>query len=760
MSKHRWRNAAFLGCFVLSILLIFLLISAPAPHLSFEYRGETIEISADRAWVWQPGGCLQVSWILDDTRTIHIEGIERTESGAEQFCPAINRSSPRIELTDYIRDVYRSYELNTYYLPDFLLNLAGVVGLALFGVIALYYLWTNDPQKRPSFSVISLAFIALILCIALLRLSGLELTIVGVLATLRNLFTKPIWQYLGAILAACLYLALGLHSLRLGWKYRRFTDFVVLGGFLVFVLLLYAPFGFATIGHWEEWHSRVFLEGTSWRHWDNEFTSRFWILVPHALAYAISSETFHGFNLVYALILWGRMVLLYGILRQLSVRSLFAFLITMLFAVYPVDSGLMSLRSLPLQFSFLSLLTAVYLILHHFNDPKRLYQVGVWVSLLMCVGAYESGYTLIFFTPFLWWYLRRKRGWMNLRLTASWYLIPAFKVMLLSLILFAGRGFYRSNSINVGQDLPSSSFVRATFEDVVEVYWQTFAVGWHNAVDALGSNSRLPLALAMLALTAAIAFLLGKGKDGDWAPSRKQYYSSLLIGLLLILPSIGVLIWIDEYSRDLWRLYTFVPIPAALVAFSLVGLLTTRIAKDRQRNATIVVLCLLLMLPAVSRLVAQHEHFVASANRKSRILTDMVTLAPRYDPSSQVVLFSKMTRESLQDLQVRELSTGMLHNAIYLLYEGNGPRSVHFCNNAGGCFPSFDGFLQLRLDEETDYSKIVFFLLHEDLTVELLRDFPTELIGIVTDKYDVDRLIDSSAPLPPRAFTMLGLATQ
>ena len=150
----------------------------------------------------------RLAGILDGAQAIHIEGIERIESGAEQFCPAINRSSPRIELTDYFRDVYRSYELDTYYLPDFLLNLAGVAGLAFFGVIAFYYLWTNDPQKRPSFRVIALAFIALILCIALLRLSGLELTIVGVLATLRNLFQQRelaiLWRCIGgnAICAA------------------------------------------------------------------------------------------------------------------------------------------------------------------------------------------------------------------------------------------------------------------------------------------------------------------------------------------------------------------------------------------------------------------------------------------------------------------------------------------------------------------------------------------------------------------------------
>ncbi len=534
---------------------------------------------------------------------------------------------------------------------------------------------------------------------------------------------------------------------------------MVLGGFLIFILLLYGPHGFATIGHWEEWHSRVYLEGLPWRLWDNELTSRFSSLVPHALAHLISSESFYGFNWEYALFLWGRMVLFYGILRQLSVRSLFAFLITMLFAVYPVDSGLMSLRSLGIQFSLLSLLTAVYLSLHYLKEPKRQCLIGIWLALLLCVGVYESGYALILIVPLLWWNQRRRISWMNLNFTVIWYLFPVFKLAYMSLLFFAGRAFYRSNYVYRGNEISSEGLFSKTFDNLLNVYWQSFVNGWVDALSSMWRNQWLPLTFLTLVMIGFIALYLWRKNGDNYVPSGKQIRFSLLGGLLLIMPSVGVLIWLENYSRDLWRLYTYVPVPAAIVVFSLVGLLTTRIAKARHRNAVIVVLCLLLMLPAVSRLVAQHEHFVASANRKARVLAQMVTWAPHYDPSAQVVLLSEMTRESLQDLQVGELSTGMLHNALYVMYEGNGPYSVHFCN-VDGCYPRFDGFPQLRLDEDTDYSKIVFFLLHEDLTVELLRDFPTELIGIVTDKYDVDRLIDSSAPLPPRAFTMLGLATQ
>ena len=174
--------------------------------------------------------------------------------------------------------------------------------------------------------------------------------------------------------------------------------------------------------------------------------------------------------------------MLYGILRQLSARSLFAFLITMLFAVYPVDSGLMSLRSLGMQFSFLSLLTAAYLSLHYLKEPKRRCLIGIWLALLLCVGIVESGYVLILVLPLLWWYRQRQSTWRNLNLTVIWYLFPAFKLAYMSLLFFAGRAFYRSNYVYRGNEISFEGLFSTTFENLFNVYWQSFVNGW---VDAL-----------------------------------------------------------------------------------------------------------------------------------------------------------------------------------------------------------------------------------------------------------------------------------
>ena len=153
-----------------------------------------------------------------------------------------------------------------------------------------------------------------------------------------------------------------IEMVRRGIKHRATTDFVAISGFFLFLCLLFLPFGFESIGHWEEWVVRAFLEGRPSK-LGVEVVSRFWVLVPHTFAAVISPGSFAGFHLVNFFMFWGKMALLYGVLRHFRFSPYIAFLCTMLFLVYPVNSGLMSLRSFSMSFSKLSLLAAVYLAL-------------------------------------------------------------------------------------------------------------------------------------------------------------------------------------------------------------------------------------------------------------------------------------------------------------------------------------------------------------------------------------------------------------
>ena len=105
---------------------------------------------------------------------------------------------------------------------------------------------------------------------------------------------------------------------------------------------------------------------------------------------------------------------------------------------------------------------------------------------------------------------------------------------------------------------------------------------------------------------------------------------------------------------------------------------------------------------------------------------------------------------------IRELKRAMLDAAFYVLYQDGHPRSAVSCSIDDYCHVHDTAMGEFRLIDAADYSKIVFFRLHDDLTVELLRDLPPELSSAQNDSYDPDLgLIDTSAPLPPRAITML-----
>ena len=746
-------NIVLTGSVLLLLLTTIMAIwLSPPPRLVVEYQDQTIDISADRAWTLFPGDCLLIGWEVRGEQSIYIEGIERHEPGSEEFCPAIFAPSPKIELTDHLGGEYRSYSLSNQHLPDFLANLFGVALLPFFGLLALYYIWQNDPEKRPAFRAIFIATVALLLCVALFRLTGKAVTIVGVLSYLRDLFVDVRWTYFGALLAVILYVPLLMHATWLGYRNRRVADFVVVGGFLIFVGLLYLPFGFGTIGHWEEWFGRSYLEGFEWRRVYTELSHRYWYLVPHLTATFLSSETFHGFNAVFASILWGKLVLFYGILRQLNVRYLHAFMITVLFAVYPVDAGLMYLRSITLQFSAITLLTAIYLILAYMKKQTRRYLAGIWLALALSVGGYEAQYMLIAALPLVWWLSGRELNWRKMNLSAIWYLLPVLKIVYMLLILATQRAFYRSNYVYRGEGIRLEGLILRTIDNLIEVYWQTFANGWSEALTALGRNMYLPLTLIMLALIGAIAWFLWSSNDGAWIPSTSQIKYSFVIGLLLILPSVGVLIWIDHYSRELWRLYLNVPGPAAIALYSLLALLVTPIHKRRLRNAILFLLCLLLTLPAISRLVLQHEYYVNSANNKRRVLEQIVQLAPELESETRVLVLSQMSDEEFQQKHIEEMKSNMIGYAMYVLYGKNSSGRGSLCTSVSACYPlrDWDGYLEHTM----------VFLLDEDLKLELLSD-PGKYIKAFEDlNYDVTKLYNPDAPLPSRAVSMLGISSQ
>ena len=761
----RTLKGILLACLFLAVFAVLALamLNKPAPWVETEFGGATVQISADRAWFSAPGDCVTIQWEVEGIKSIYIDSEGMPGWGEMPFCPtasAVNILEIGITAQDGTR---RIFQFDIVYLPNFIVYLLGFVGIASTVALALYYVWNYHldnpfPLRRMLIAVLGLTLVG--------GLNGLSSgnLITDALSLLRILFAHPYWHLFGIILSGIIYLPLIVQTARRNLKSKSISDLIVIGGFLLFVFLLYLPFGFESIGHWEEWVVHAYLDGKPAWKIEKELFIRFWAMAPHTLAYLIDSESFLGYHLVNFLMFWGKLVLLYGILRQLKLPRLYAFLTTMLFMVYPVNSGLMSLRSLPMQFSMISLLAAVYLVLDYQKHPTRLHLLGIWLGLLFNVASNESAYVIILIIPLLWWLRRRELTWKNFNPTVIWYTFPALKAAYLLLLLSANRTFYRDEVFNTSLDSPRvvSDVLTMAIPNLVDVYRNTFVDGWQRAWSAVEQNTYMALTVVMLALVGGIALYLLHAKDADTFPSARQIGIWLVSGLLLIMPAVGVLIWIEQYSDNLWRLYFYVPIAAAMVIFSLIVLLTVPIARPRYRNAAVIILCLVLMFPALSRLFLQHEHFVNSANRKAALMRDILEIAPQVAPDTILILVAEMSIEQLAATDLADYHKfDLVRSILYTLYQPHPPAHAALCLPGPWCSSPRDRLEPYSASGDFIRSNLPNMLLlkvHEDLSVELVEQ-PAAYFGFDSDlTYDAGRLYNPDAPLPPRAATMLGAA--
>ncbi len=543
---------------------------------------------------------------------------------------------------------------------------------------------------------------------------------------------------------------------------RHSTDYASVIGCFAFVIALYLPFGFDSIAHWENQILHGYIEGGSPGFYDTEQVSRFMVLAIRMPAYWISSESFLGYNLVNCLMLAGTIAAFYGALRLLGVAPLFAFLVAILFMVYPVNPMLLSLRSMPNNFSRLSFFVAVYLILDFKRNPRRLALVGCWLALLHNVATYETAYPLILLIPALWWLARPTSFRHNVTLTCMWYLIPLFKGAYTILLYATGRDFYQSGLLRGGSQTQAAiqDIAAAVIEATGKVVSYSFVEGWREALSTIRGDPWWASILLPLAIVGGVAWYLVRQSDPSQWPAGRDIGRSVLIGFLLVPASVVALLWLPLYANDLWRPFLYVPLGASIALFGVLLAATKRIRNFKYRERVLIVLCLALLIPALSRLQLQGRGHVQSADRKAKILHNVLEIAPRLEPSTQLLIVTPMENEALQQLGIFEfIHWDMINSAFYVLYGSEAPERAYFCLSWRIC--------STKGDEETIFDsdapgellqRTLVFKLNEDLSLELIDDPVSELALDLDIRYDASTLYDPDAPLPPRAESMLGPA--
>lgn len=576
-----------------------------------------------------------------------------------------------------------------------------------------------------------------------------------ILHGVRDETTFIAFQSLGLAVAGLVFIPLLAAAGRAAWRARKWRDLCALAGFFALVLLLYLPFGFAGAGHWEVWTNSAAIQGLFDVKHRGEEVSRFFALMPHILATLLDNDSFIGFNLVHFALHFGKLAMFYIVLRQLGARRLVAFLTAVLCFAYPVNSALMSLRSLPLNHAVFWLLVGLSLLLDWLRSPRRHTLLGVLLALLYNAASNETGYALILALPALWWLRAGHSRRLKLSATVLWYLAPAFKVGWLLLLELTDRPLYAQGGLGGGENP-----LGAAANTLGWVYQQTFLDGWREAIASLADNYWLLPTLLGLALVTGVALCLARQDSSAQSPSWRQIGAGLLGGALLIIPAVGVLMWFASYRYDTWRMFFYVPFGAAVAVICLLLLPTAYLKTQRARDYALIALCLLLMLPALSRLFVQHASTIAAADRKARIMHEVVSLVPAPHAQTQLVVMTTMSWRTMRQRGIWELAAGaMFDSALWLVYGESGPDGATFCVTQTRCGRiAADDMLMIAGNRRAALQKNLLLLVDDDLRVSVIEDPAAWLGWDIDDEYDSSRLYTADAPLPPRAESMLAPA--
>ena len=634
----------------------------------------------------------------------------------------------------------------------------GLAGMLMCVLLCTWFLRYPSLERRLSPWWLGWAGFLLALGMLLWRHdSGLVNTLLGYGT---RLLQTPHFPAVALAMSVALYVPLGWRLLRRRDLSARAPDLAAVGGLLGIALLIYLPLGFDSIGNYESWSFRTYVEGL--HHWGVAFelVTRPLTTLPHLVGSWLSPNSFLGFHVLNMLLIWGKAGLFYGLLRQHAIPPLFGFLMAMLCLVYPVNNQLFTLRSLPIQMSALALAAALFLALDSRGQATRWHISGILLALSICVFANEGGYVMIAALPLLWLWRDRSRSALNL--TICWLLAPAGKLAYMLFLSGNHIRFYYSNLFEAAIGVDSGGGGLANpLNNLAAVYHHTFVEAWSDALGNLGSGRWLITLAAALLLGAALCWLLARDADELELPDARRLGIGLLVGNLLILPAVGVFIFIEQYSNDLWRLYYYVPEAAAIVLFCLAGLLVRCLRNKSQRLPLLCALCLLLLLPGLSRALHKRQQDVERADHKALLLHSLVAAAPKIQVGVAVMLTTEMAPDAFRATDLAEflVSRSFDSSVYHFLYHGGTIPHAYFCR--------LDGYCKATPDEETLFhsdapdrllQRTLVFELREDFSAVLIED-PVAWLGWDIDiDYDSSQLYDTDAPIPARAQSMLNAA--
>ena len=390
---------------------------------------------------------------------------------------------------------------------------------------------------------------------------------------------------------------------------RRFAA-VAAAAIALLVTASWIPFGFEVGPTLDEWRGLDSIVNG----WDMFPAPGHWmrplLFLPNLVAYGLSPDSFLGLNLVMALAMFSKGLLLFVLLRQLVPYRPpgLALLAGALFALYPAHGTAFWGTAMAGHFGQVFFLLALTAFLAWRRSRASAWLAVAGLALIVTCGLSETVYPLALMAPLLFagdFRTHRRRFVIDATL---WLMVPALFVLNCVGVFAVGATSYQG-----------SLFSRPTPGQVVSSVWRAykFALGgaWTTRVPLDGSASSIGLAAGVGATVGALGLVLWPGPP---ATSRRGLSARGLVLTGLVVIGAGYMPYLLTLLRDEpTRTMLYCSLGAALLWAVAVDTLAEALGRRRWMFAGA---SAVLVALALSKALAQHRYYRDWARVQQRML--------------------------------------------------------------------------------------------------------------------------------------------
>jgi hypothetical protein len=525
---------------------------------------------------------------------------------------------------------------------------------------------------------------------------------------------------------------------------------IALASFLLIIAALWLPFGFERTGLQEPWGTHGYFASGRLPELTLKGQLRPFTDYLIFLAYLISPKSHFGFHVLLILIFFIKAVVAYLLMRRLVPWDYaLAYLVAILFCIYPASGELFAFRALPAQITNLFFVISVYLLVCYWDKQKFFLLFCIWGVQLVSFGLYESTLPLTIVAPLLLVIIQGGISKKVIIHSTLWLIIPLCWICFVFTMLFLfPSSSYESRALVNFSTYPLYK-IKSVAYGIFLLYWRNLFSIWVNAIGRIFHDASFFLFSILVAFFCGwITWLHTWQEKFALKKTHKFYFLIFLIGLLAMF--IGFLPFaITQYRLEASRTYLSASFGATLCIAALV-----RLASWRYKRQSLVIVFCAIFLVAISLIsnMQQHESYNEKSIKQKKILAGILNTAPKIVGEDLTLMFIGFPKE--------DFNNHYLKSALTFLY-GKYPPSiseVEFCEEMRKCNFTEKGLLLERESKGEKYSKIIKFsklimLEYRKGDFVIVEHF--ESIYNSGESYKPFKHIDVSAPLPAKAYSVL-----